>query len=83
MIAPGVLETERLRRFADGAAQARGVGIETVLEEYRSQSPLGRLTTVEQVGWAVTQCWHPRPTRCMAQPSRWTAAPAEDSSSSP
>jgi NAD(P)-dependent dehydrogenase (short-subunit alcohol dehydrogenase family) len=53
MIAPGVLETDRLRRFAGAAAQARGVHIETVLDEYRSDSPLGRLTTVDQVSWAV------------------------------
>jgi NAD(P)-dependent dehydrogenase (short-subunit alcohol dehydrogenase family) len=59
MIAPGVLETDRLRRFAGAAAQARGVSIETVLDEYRSQSPLGRLTTVDQVSWAVTQLLAP------------------------
>lgn len=59
MIAPGVLYTDRLRRFSDAEAQARGVGIETVLDEYRSQSPLGRLTTVDQVSWAVTQLLAP------------------------
>jgi NAD(P)-dependent dehydrogenase (short-subunit alcohol dehydrogenase family) len=55
MIAPGVLDTDRLRRFAGATAQARGVSIETVLDEYRSHSPLNRLTTVDQVSWAVTQ----------------------------
>jgi NAD(P)-dependent dehydrogenase (short-subunit alcohol dehydrogenase family) len=59
LMAPGVLETERLRRFADVAAQARGVSIETVLDEYRRQSPLGRLTTVDEVGWAVAQLLAP------------------------
>jgi NAD(P)-dependent dehydrogenase (short-subunit alcohol dehydrogenase family) len=59
LIAPGVLETDRLRRFAGAAAQARGVSIETVLDEYRSQTPLGRLTTVDQVSWAVTQLLAP------------------------
>jgi len=59
MIAPGVLETDRLRRFAGEEAQTRGVSIDTVLDEYRSHSPLGRLTTVDQVGWAVTQLLAP------------------------
>ena len=59
MIAPGVLDTDRLRRFASAAAQARGVSIETVLDEYRSHSPLKRLTTVDQVSWAVTQLLAP------------------------
>jgi NAD(P)-dependent dehydrogenase (short-subunit alcohol dehydrogenase family) len=59
MIAPGVLDTDRLRRFAGAAAQARGVSIETVLDEYRSHSPLKRLTTVDQVSWAVTQLLAP------------------------
>ena len=59
MIAPGVLETDRLRRFAGAEAQTRGVSIETVLDEYRSHTPLGRLTTVDQVSWAVTQLLAP------------------------
>ena len=59
LVAPGVLETDRLRRFAGVAAERRGVSIETVLGEYRSQTPLGRLTTVDQVGWAVTQLLAP------------------------
>ncbi len=59
MLAPGVLDTGRLRRFADTAAQSRGVDVETVLAEYRSQTPLGRLTTVDQVSWAVAQLLAP------------------------
>jgi NAD(P)-dependent dehydrogenase (short-subunit alcohol dehydrogenase family) len=59
MIAPGVLDTDRLHRFAGAQAQARGVSIETVLDEYRSESPLGRLTTVDQISWAVTQLLAP------------------------
>lgn len=59
MIAPGVLDSDRLRRFAGAAARARGVSIETVLDEYRSHSSLGRLTTVDQVGWAVVQLLAP------------------------
>ena len=55
MIAPGALDTDRLRRFAEAHAQSRGVSVETVLDEYRSHSPLGRMTTVDQVSWAVAQ----------------------------
>jgi NAD(P)-dependent dehydrogenase (short-subunit alcohol dehydrogenase family) len=59
MIAPGALETDRLRRFAAADAEARGVSVETVLDEYRSHSPLGQMTTVEQVSWAVAQLLAP------------------------
>jgi NAD(P)-dependent dehydrogenase (short-subunit alcohol dehydrogenase family) len=59
MIAPGALETERLRLFASAHAQERGVDVEVVLDEYRSHSPLGRMTTVDQVSWAVTQLLAP------------------------
>lgn len=59
MIAPGALDTERLRRFAAADAQARGVSVDSVLAEYRSQSPLGRLTTADQVAWAVAQLLAP------------------------
>jgi NAD(P)-dependent dehydrogenase (short-subunit alcohol dehydrogenase family) len=59
MIAPGALDTDRLRRFAAAHAEARGVSVETVLDEYRSHSPLGRMTTVDQVSWAVTQLLAP------------------------
>jgi NAD(P)-dependent dehydrogenase (short-subunit alcohol dehydrogenase family) len=53
LVAPGPLDTERLRGIASSAAQARGVGVEDVLAEYRSHSPLGRLTTTDEVAWAV------------------------------
>ena len=59
MIAPGALETERLRQFASAHAHERGVSADAVLDEYRSHSPLGRMTTVEQVGWAVAQLLAP------------------------
>ena len=59
MVAPGVLDTDRLRRFAAAHAETRGVSVEAVLDEYRSQSPLGRMTTVDQVSWAVTQLLAP------------------------
>jgi NAD(P)-dependent dehydrogenase (short-subunit alcohol dehydrogenase family) len=59
MVAPGALDTDRLRRFAAADATARGVSVETVLDEHRSQTSLRRLTTVDQVGWAVTQLLAP------------------------
>jgi len=59
MIAPGALDTVRLRQFAGAHAKARGVSVETVLDEYRSHSPLGRMTTVDQVSWAVSQLLAP------------------------
>jgi NAD(P)-dependent dehydrogenase (short-subunit alcohol dehydrogenase family) len=59
MIAPGALETVRLRRFAGAEAQERGVSVETVLDEYRSESSLHRLTTPDQIAWAVTQLLAP------------------------
>ncbi len=59
MVAPGALETDRLRRFASAHAQERGVSVDTVLDEYRSHSPLGRMTTVDQVSWAVVQLLAP------------------------
>ena len=59
MVAPGALETDRLRRFATAHAKERGVSVDTVLDEYRSHSPLGRMTTVDQVSWAVVQLLAP------------------------
>jgi NAD(P)-dependent dehydrogenase (short-subunit alcohol dehydrogenase family) len=59
MIAPGALETERLHRFAAAEALDRGVSVGAVLDEYRSESSLGRLTTPDQIGWAVTQLLAP------------------------
>lgn len=59
MVAPGALDTERLRQFAGAHAEARGVSVDTVLDEYRSHSPLGRMATPDQVGWAVTQLLAP------------------------
>ncbi len=59
MISPGALDTDRLRRFAGASAKERGVDVETVLDEYRSHSPLGQMTTVDQVAWAVVQLLAP------------------------
>ncbi|MFR9806500.1 SDR family NAD(P)-dependent oxidoreductase [Pseudonocardia sp. RS010] len=53
LIAPGPLDTERLRRIAAAEAETRDLGIECVLDEYRRHSPLGRLTEVAEVAWAI------------------------------
>ncbi|MDM3975288.1 SDR family oxidoreductase [Mycobacterium marseillense] len=60
MIAPGPLDTPRLRRIAADAAHVRGTDPDTILNEYRSHSPLNRLTTTDEVGWAVTQLLAPQ-----------------------
>ena len=53
MVAPGPVESPRMRGIAERAAARRGVTAELVLEEYRAGSPLGRLTTIDEVAWAV------------------------------
>lgn len=53
LIAPGPLDTGRLRGIATAAAGRRGVGVDDVLAEHRAHSPLNRLTTVGEVAWAV------------------------------
>lgn len=54
LIAPGPTDTDRVRRTATRRAEARGVPLETVLTEMAAESPLGVLTTCDQVAWAVT-----------------------------
>lgn len=53
LVAPGPLDTPRLRAIAASAADSRGLSIDAVLDEYRAHSPLNRLTTTDEVGWAV------------------------------
>jgi hypothetical protein len=45
---------ERLRAIATAVAQDRGVDLEEVMDEYRSQSALRSLVTVDQVAWGAT-----------------------------
>lgn len=59
LVAPGPLETERLRRIAAGAAESRGISVDRVLDEYRAHSPLNRLTTTGEVAWSVAQLLAP------------------------
>src|SRR5262245_17718478 len=54
LIAPGPVDSPRMRAIATKAASARvDVTAEQVLDEYRAASPLGRLTTIDEVAWAV------------------------------
>lgn len=52
-IAPGPAETERLRRVAAVRAARDGVDIEDIVDGMRRESSIGRLTTPEQLAWAV------------------------------
>lgn len=54
LVAPGPLDTDRLRGIAAATAAERGTDVETVLQAYRDHSPAGRLTTVDEVAWAVS-----------------------------
>jgi NAD(P)-dependent dehydrogenase (short-subunit alcohol dehydrogenase family) len=54
LIAPGPVESPRMQAIAERTAGRRGdTTPEQVLDEYRAGSPLGRLTTIEEVAWAV------------------------------
>jgi NAD(P)-dependent dehydrogenase (short-subunit alcohol dehydrogenase family) len=55
LIAPGPVESPRMQAIAERTAARRGgdTTAADVLDEYRAGSPLGRLTTIEEVAWAV------------------------------
>lgn len=54
LVAPGPVESPRMTAIARRAADRRGdVSPDEVLDEYRAASPLGRLTTIDEVAWAV------------------------------
>jgi len=59
LVAPGPLDTPRLRAIAERTGQARGMSAAEVLGEYRAHSPLNRLTTTDEVGWAVASLLAP------------------------
>ena len=52
-LAPGPMDTDRLRRIAATIAEERGVAVEAVWREYEARTSLGRLPTVDEVVWAV------------------------------
>ena len=55
LVAPGPVDSPRMHAIAARTADRRddGTTADDVLDEYRSGSPLGRLTTVDEVAWAV------------------------------
>lgn len=52
-LAPGPMDTPRLRRIATTIAAERGVAFDEVWAEYEAKVSLGRLPRVEEVAWAV------------------------------
>lgn len=52
-LAPGPMDTPRLRRIATTIAEERGVSFEEVWAEYEAKVSLGRLPKVDEVAWAV------------------------------
>ena len=53
IVAPGPVWTERLQVLLRDAAAERGVPEAVVVDEFRQRSPIGHLTTVDEVAWAV------------------------------
>ena len=54
LVAPGPVESPRMQTVAERtAAREGGVTADEVLDRYRAASPLGRLTTIDEVAWAV------------------------------
>jgi NAD(P)-dependent dehydrogenase (short-subunit alcohol dehydrogenase family) len=53
VVAPGPVWTERLQRLLADAAAERGVPEGVIVDEFRSRSPIGHLTTIDEVAWAV------------------------------
>jgi NAD(P)-dependent dehydrogenase (short-subunit alcohol dehydrogenase family) len=53
IVAPGPVWTDRLQNLIRDAAKERGVEEAVVAEEFRSRSPIGHMTTSDEVAWAV------------------------------
>ena len=55
LVAPGPVDSPRMTAIAERTAARQGPGVSAnkVLDGYRAASPLGRLTTVAEVAWAV------------------------------
>ncbi|WP_221797095.1 SDR family oxidoreductase [Oceanobacter mangrovi] len=58
-IAPGPADTERLHRVAEARALQRGVSLQQVLDEMKSDSSIGAFTTPEQVAWSIAMLLAP------------------------
>ena len=61
VVAPGPVESPRMDAIARRTAERRDDGstANDVLDAYRAASPLGRLTTVNEVAWAVERLLDP------------------------
>jgi NAD(P)-dependent dehydrogenase (short-subunit alcohol dehydrogenase family) len=59
-VAPGPIDTPRLRRIATAVAEERGIPFEEAWAEYESANSLGRLPTVDEVAWAVEMLLAPQ-----------------------
>lgn len=53
LIAPAPVDSPRLHRLLTGQAERLGVPMQTLLDQRRAESPLGRLVTPEEVAWSV------------------------------
>jgi NAD(P)-dependent dehydrogenase (short-subunit alcohol dehydrogenase family) len=60
LIAPGPADTERLRRIAERRAASEGLTPEQFLADMNRESAIGRLTTPDQVAWAVAMLLAPQ-----------------------
>ena len=59
VVAPGPVATERWEQLAQAEADKRGIEIAQVRSEATAASPLGRLTSPEEVAWAVSMLADP------------------------
>lgn len=59
LVAPGPMDTDRLRKVAQGRADREGRSMDEVLTAMRGESAMGALTTLQQVAWAVTMLLAP------------------------
>lgn len=53
-IAPGPVDTPRLRQIVSRVAQERAADFDAVWNEYESRNSLGRLPTIDEIAWAAT-----------------------------
>ncbi|MGB4325074.1 MAG: SDR family oxidoreductase [Candidatus Nanopelagicales bacterium] len=59
VVAPGPVETARWDSLAEAEAQRRGVQVEVIRSEAAAASPLQRLTSTDEVAWAVSMLADP------------------------
>ncbi|MET9199334.1 SDR family oxidoreductase [Gordonia sp. NPDC003585] len=52
-IAPGPIDTPRLRRFIETESAETGQPIEQIWDRYRNKTTLGRLPTLDEIAWLV------------------------------